>query len=161
MQISGRAWVFGDGINTDLIFPQVCFRLPLEERPKMAMHANRPDWAVQVRLGDLLVAGTDFGIGSSRPAADNLRGLGIAAVLAESINGLFFRNAANNGLPALAVRGIHGAVVEGETIWADFATGIVRVHDRELHGRPLPSFLLDIIRDGGLVPRLQRLGYID
>ena len=161
MILRGKAWVFGDDINTDLLYPASCFRLPPAERPWKTMSANRPGWSREVRPGDLLVAGSNFGTGSSRPAADNLEALGVAGVVADSINGLFFRTAVNSGLPVLEAEGVHALVREGAGVEVDLDTGVVRCDDRELHARPLPPFLARILADGGLLPRLRKEGYID
>lgn len=161
MKLVGRAWVFGDNINTDLLYPAACFRLPAAERPALTMSANRPGWSGQVRPGDLLVAGPNFGTGSSRPAADNLKALGIAGVVADSINGLFFRTAINTGLPALEAPGVRAFVREGAVVEVDLDAGTIRADERELAVKPLPPFLSRILADGGLIPRLRKEGYID
>ncbi|MGD0588279.1 MAG: 3-isopropylmalate dehydratase [Thermoplasmata archaeon] len=161
MKLAGRTWVFEDDINTDLLYPAACFRLPADERPWLTMSANRPGWSREVRSGDLLVAGTNFGTGSSRPAADNLKALGIAGVLAESVNGLFFRTAINSGLPVLEAPGIRALVPEGTIVEADLETGLIRTAGRELKVKPLPPFLARILADGGLLSRLRKEGYID
>ncbi len=161
MKLVGRAWVFEDDINTDLLYPAACFRLPAAERPRLTMSANRPGWSAEVRPGDLVIAGANFGTGSSRPAADNLKGLGVAGVVADSINGLFFRTAVNTGLPVLEAPGVRAFVREGATVEVDLDTGTIRSEGRELRVRPLPPFLSRILADGGLVPRLRNEGYID
>lgn len=161
MRVVGRAWVFDDDINTDLLYPAACFRVPAAERPRLTMSANRPGWSDQVRPGDVLVAGANFGTGSSRPAADNLKALGLGLVVAESVNGLFFRNAINTGLPVLEAPGVRAFVEEGATLEVDLDTGTLRSDGRELRTRPLPPFLSRILADGGLVPRLRKEGYID
>ncbi len=161
MKLVGRVWLFGDDINTDLIYPAACFRLPVEERPGLTMSANRPGWAAAVRPGDLLVAGANFGTGSSRPAADNLRALGLGGVVAESINGLFFRNAINSGLPVLEAPGVVGLVTEGVSLEVDLDSGRLACGGRELRVRPLPPFLSRILAGGGLLPRLRAEGYIE
>ncbi len=161
MRIAGRAWVVGDDINTDLLYPATCFRLPPAERRWQTLSANRPGWAREVRPGDVLVAGSNFGMGSSRPAADNLRDLGIRLVVADSINGLFFRTAINTGLPILEVPGVSRSVREGSRLEADLTEGWVRTDGRELQGRPLPPFLARILEDGGVLARLAKQGYID
>ncbi len=161
MKLVGRAWVFDDDINTDLLYPAACFRLPVEERPALTMSANRPGWSREVRPGDLLVAGTNFGTGSSRPAADNLKALGVAGVVAESINGLFFRNAINTGLPVLEAPGVRAFVREGTRVEIDLDTGAIRSEGRTLNVRPLPGFLARILAEGGILPRLRKEGYID
>jgi 3-isopropylmalate/(R)-2-methylmalate dehydratase small subunit len=161
MKVRGRAWVLGDDINTDLLYPAACFRLPPEERRYLTLSATRPGWSREVRPGDVLVAGANFGIGSSRPAADNLKDLGIALVLADSFNGLFFRSAVNTGLPVLEVPGISRAVREGTEVEADLTEGQVRWADQTLQVRPLPPFLARILEDGGVLARLAKQGYID
>jgi 3-isopropylmalate/(R)-2-methylmalate dehydratase small subunit len=161
MKLVGRAWVFADDINTDLLYPAACFRLPSEQRPWLTMSANRPGWSHEVRKGDLVVAGANFGTGSSRPAADNLKGLGIAGVLAESFNGLFFRTAINSGLPVLEVHGVTRVVREGDVVEADLDTGVVHAPTGEIRAKPLPRFLAEVLADGGLIARLRSHGYID
>ena len=161
MRIAGRAWVFGDDINTDLLYPTSCFRLPPAERRWQTLSASRPGWAREVRAGDVLVAGANFGMGSSRPAADNLKDLGIALVTADSINGLFFRNAINSGLPVLEAPGVSRSASEGTLLEADLTEGRVRGAGWELQGRPLPPFLSRILEDGGVLARLAKQGYID
>jgi 3-isopropylmalate/(R)-2-methylmalate dehydratase small subunit len=158
--ISGKVWIFGDDINTDLIYPQICYTLPEREKPLHAMEANRPSWASMVKNGDMLVAGRNFGTGSSRPAADNLRKLGISCILAETVNGLFLRNAVNTGIPALAVHGIYDALKEGDIITVDFGNSIVRYGDKTLGFKPLPSFLMDIIENGGIINVLKAKGLL-
>jgi 3-isopropylmalate/(R)-2-methylmalate dehydratase small subunit len=162
MKLRGRVWKFGDHVNTDLIMPIRAISLPRRERPRWAFSAERPGWSSEVRPGDLLVAGENFGTGSSRPAAEVLKDLGIACVLAESINGLFFRNCVNYALPALEVRGIAAGVSEGEEVEVEFEGAVVRNRSRttELHGEPWPPMLLDVLRAGGLVPLLERKGLL-
>jgi len=115
-----------------------------------------------VRAGDILVAGENFGTGSSRPAAEVLKDLGIACVLAETINGLFFRNCVNYALPALEVRGIVDAVAEGEELEVEFENAMIRNRNRgtELHAEAWPPMLLDVLSAGGLIPLLERKGLL-
>lgn len=159
----GRAWVFGDGINTDLMYPHICYTLPEKERPGYTMWANRPGWADGVTQGDILVAGRNFGVGSSRPAADNLNALGISVVIAESLNGLFLRNAVNSGLRAVECDGITELVDEGDTVSVDFENGVFRNKrsGSETRFKPLPKFLLEIVQAGGIIEVLRKEGYID
>lgn len=129
-QYKGRAWKFGDGISTDLLVPGslVLARagISAEEAASYCMHANRPDWSGQVRPGDILVAGRNFGRGSSRNGSTPLLTLGISCVLAESIAGIHLRNAINSGLPTLACPGIVEFVDEGEELDVDVVTGSVQ-----------------------------------
>jgi 3-isopropylmalate/(R)-2-methylmalate dehydratase small subunit len=115
-----------------------------------------------VREGDILVAGKNFGCGSSRPAAKSLRSLGVSGVLAESINGLFLRNAINFGLPALSVEGVSKMFDEGDIAEVDVGRGHVKnVRTGETKvAVPLPRALIHIIESGGLLPLLIKEGYL-
>ncbi len=162
MRFAGRVWKFGNHVNTDLIMPMHAISLPRRERPRWAFSADRPGWASEVRAGDLIVAGENFGTGSSRPAAEVLKDLGIACVLAETINGLFFRNCVNYALPALEVRGVVEGVAEGEELEVEFESGVIRNQNRgtELRAETWPPMLLDVLSAGGLIPLLERKGLL-
>lgn len=155
-------WVFGDDINTDLIYPQICYTLPEKEKPLHAMEANRPGWASMVGVGDIIIGGRNFGTGSSRPAADNLKNLGISCIIAESVNGLFLRNAVNSGIPALEASGIYNTVVEGDIITVNFKNSMITdmVSKRSITFRKLPSFLMEIIENGGIINVLRIKGLL-
>ncbi len=158
----GRVWKFGDDINTDLMYPHICYSQPEEKRPYYTMWANRPDWASQVKPGDLLVAGRNFGVGSSRPAAANLKALGIVCVLAESVNGLFLRNSVNFGFPSVSCPGITDFCKEGDIITVDFDKGTVtREDNNSLEFDPLPLFLMEIIDSGGIIEVLRKKGLLE
>jgi len=102
MSITGRAWVFGDGVNTDVMAPGLYFKSTLEVMAKHCMEAIDPDFAAAVEPGDIVVAGRDFGVGSAREQAPMaLQQLGVGAILAESYGRIFYRNALNFGLPTL------------------------------------------------------------
>ena len=113
----------------------------------MVFSANRPGWSAQVEAGDLIIAGENFGAGSGRPAARFLREIGIAGVVAESIAGLFLRNAINSGLPVLECAGIAAALREGEVLEVEYRSGTVGPLDGRfrLQGRGLPEELLEIV----------------
>lgn len=161
--LRGRVWIFGDDVNTDLIQPMHVIFKPVAEQPRWCMSANRPGWADSVQPGDVLVAGRNFGTGSSRPAARVLRDLGIGCLLAESINGLFFRNCVNFALPALEVPGVRGLFAEPDEAEIDFATATVRNPrtGEALEGEPWPDRLRTILDAGGLLPLLEAEGYVD
>ena len=109
--VEGRAWIFAEAnLNTDLMMPNKGYALSLPERAKLIFATHRPGWSEQVREGDIIVAGRNFGAGSSRPAAEILRVLGIAAIVSETISGLFFRNCVNYALPAMECPGVLDAV---------------------------------------------------
>ena len=160
--ISGRVWKFGDNINTDLMLPGDVHAGTEEDQAAAVFRANRPEWIRQMQRGDLIIGGRNYGTGSSRPAARSLRNIGIACLIAESINSLFFRNCVNFGLVALECPGISTAFDElqiAEVSLADFTirnrtTGVV------LNAQPVPQHLLDMMQNGGLYPLLEQQGYI-
>lgn len=162
MVFRGRVWIAGDNINTDLILPIQAYYLTIEEQPKWVFSANRPGWSDEVRPGDILIGGRNFGMGSSRPAARSLKNLGIACLVAESINGLFYRNAVNFALPALEAPGVAAMFEEGQTAEVSFED--FRVTNRDSGAAcdtaPMPAPLLDILRAGGIYPLLEKEGKI-
>jgi 3-isopropylmalate/(R)-2-methylmalate dehydratase small subunit len=161
--IAGRVWKFGDNINTDLMLPGPLLLATEEEQRRAVFSANRPGWVDQVRPGDIIVGGLNYGMGSSRPAARSLRNCGIAALIAESINGLFFRNAVNFGLLALECPGISTACEEGQEIEISVDDFTVRVRGTNtvLQATPVPAMLLDLMQKGGLYPYLESQGLIE
>jgi 3-isopropylmalate/(R)-2-methylmalate dehydratase small subunit len=161
--ISGKVWRFGDNINTDLMLPGPLLFATEEEQKRAVFSANRPGWVDQVGKGDIIIGGLNYGTGSSRPAARSLRNLGIAALLAESINGLFFRNAVNFGLLALECPGVHAAFEEGQIAELSLEDFTVRNRDigAALRARHVPGMLLDLMTQGGLYPHLERQGLIE
>jgi 3-isopropylmalate/(R)-2-methylmalate dehydratase small subunit len=154
----GRAFVYGDGINTDMLAPGVYMKYPIATMALHCLEAVDPDFVRMVKPGDIVVAGQGFGIGSSREqAAEALKHLGVAAVLARSYGGIFYRNALNFGLPVLVCREVE-KITAGDLVSVDAATGVVHNKTRGvmLAASPLPQFLLDMIADGGLVPHLEK-----
>src|SRR3972149_3896968 len=113
MKFNARVWKFGDNINTDLILPILAFYLTPQEQTRFVFNASRPGWVDQVKPGDIIVGGKNFGMGSSRPAARSLKNLGLACLVAPTINGLFFRNCVNFAFPAIECPGVHEAFQEG------------------------------------------------
>src|SRR5580693_2390220 len=126
---TGRVWKFGDDINTDLMLPGPLLTASEEEQRRAVFSANRPGWVDDVRPGDIIIGGRNFGTGSSRPAARSLRNLGLGALLAESINGLFFRNAVNFGFLALECPGIERAFAEDQVAEISLVDWLVRNRD--------------------------------
>jgi 3-isopropylmalate/(R)-2-methylmalate dehydratase small subunit len=159
---SGRVWCFGHDINTDLIQPIHAILAPVAEQRRYVFEANRPGWVDEVSPGDVIVAGRNFGTGSSRPAARVLVELGIGGVIAETINGLSFRNCVNYALAALECPGALDAFAEGEEASLDLATGTVRnlTRDVSLPGRPWAPALLEIHAAGGLIEQLRAEGLV-
>jgi 3-isopropylmalate/(R)-2-methylmalate dehydratase small subunit len=160
--LAGRIWTFGDNINTDLMLPGPLLLASEEDQRRAVFSANRPGWVDQVQVGDMIVGGLNYGMGSSRPAARSLRNCGIRALIADSINGLFFRNAVNFGLVALECPGVRAAFTEGQT--AEVTLEDFTVRNREtgevLRALPVPPMLLDMMLGGGLYPHLEREGLI-
>jgi 3-isopropylmalate/(R)-2-methylmalate dehydratase small subunit len=151
----GRAWVYGDNVDTDAIIP--ARYLTTTDEGELAAHAFEdldPAFASEVRPGDVVVAGANFGSGSSREHAPvALRGAGVAAVVARSFARIFFRNAINTGLPILTCPDAAEATATGDTLEVDAGEGLVRnvTRGETWRAEPLPDFILDIVRAGGLV----------
>jgi 3-isopropylmalate/(R)-2-methylmalate dehydratase small subunit len=163
MLLKGRVWVFGDNIDTDLMMPHGAFEKPLHEQAKMVFRANRPGWVDLVKKGDILVAGKNFGTGSSRPAALLFKTLGIEAVAAESINGLFFKNCINFGLPAFNCPGVTESFKEGDVAEIDPQAGTIRnvATGKSLRTGILPDMLMNIIAAGGMLELLTKEGCLE
>ncbi len=155
-------WKFGDNINTDLILPNVAFYLTQQEQLAYVFRANRPGWVDLVRPGDILIGGKNFGMGSSRPAARNLKNLGIGCLIADSINGLFYRNCVNYAFPAMECTGVETIFDEGQTAEVDFEAGLVRnvQTGSSLPARKIPRELLRIVEAGGVFALLEAEGAI-
>jgi 3-isopropylmalate/(R)-2-methylmalate dehydratase small subunit len=151
--VKGRVWLLGDNIDTDAIYPGKY--LPIIVPQEMALHALEgidPEFPKKLQPGDIIVAGSNFGCGSSREqAATCLKACGIAAIVAGSYSRIFFRNAINQGLPLVESKEARNSIKEGDVINIDFARGRIVVPGGELAFHPLPSFLTQILEDGGLI----------
>ncbi|WP_042433336.1 3-isopropylmalate dehydratase [Streptacidiphilus anmyonensis] len=162
LQVTGRVWVFGDGLTTDDMYPPDAMKLDIPEAAKQVFYNVRPGWTDQVGRGDIVVAGRNFGLGSSRPVAALLNQLGVAALIAEEFNSLFFRNAVNAGLPAMTVPDATSIFSDGDLAAIDLATGTWTNRTTQATGKvpPLPGLVLEIIAGGGILPRLAQQGYL-
>jgi 3-isopropylmalate/(R)-2-methylmalate dehydratase small subunit len=162
MIIEGKALKFGDDINTDLIFPGRYLTLTKpEDLAKYAMVGADSAFPEKVKSYGVVVAGRNFGCGSSREHAPlALKYAGVKCILAESFARIFFRNAINIGLPILECRGVHSAVDEGDLLAIDMKKGVVEDHstDKTLKAKPFPSFLINIIGNGGLIEHINAEG---
>lgn len=160
--ITGNVWKFGDDINTDLILPAPYMYLPEEKQARHVFEANRPGWVDLVKPGDIIVAGRNFGTGSSRPAPLALSALGIGCLIADTINPLFFRNCVSFGLPALECTGVSAAFGEGDVAEVWLAQAQVRNARTatSLDGLPIPETLLGLMLGGGIFPLLEFEGLI-
>jgi 3-isopropylmalate/(R)-2-methylmalate dehydratase small subunit len=155
---AGRAFVFGDNVDTDTLAPGLYMKKPIEEMARHTLEALDPTFATSVRAGDIVVGGENFGMGSSREqAVMTLRQLGVAAVIAKSFAGLFFRNALNLGLPALACADA-GKIRAGDRLAIAPEQGrIENLTTGESYAcEPIPPHLVEMIRDGGLLPHLEK-----
>jgi 3-isopropylmalate/(R)-2-methylmalate dehydratase small subunit len=162
--LRGHAWTFGVNVDTDQIIPAKYAIYSLDER-KLGEYAMEgvPDkgegWAKRVSPGDILVAGSNFGCGSSREIAPvAIRGAGISAVVADSFARIFFRNAINMGYPILQSPQAAEAVREGDELEIDLEEGIIRdfTLGDEFKAEPFPEFMNELIKMGGLVPWVRK-----
>jgi len=153
--IEGRVFKYGDNVNTDVIFPGK-YTYTVTDPEEMARHALEDldaEFASQVRPGDVIVAGANFGCGSSREqAAVCLKQAGVGAVLAKSFARIFFRNAINSGLPVLTCADAVQALSAGDRVRVDLEAGTIASGGREFRFPPLPVEVRGILESGGLVP---------
>ena len=156
--MSRRIFLLGDDIDTDQLAPGQYMRGGIEAIAAHCLEAARPDFAPSVQPGDIVVAGRNFGAGSSREqAAEALRHLQVAGVVALSFAGIFYRNAVNLGLPVLIAPSIDG-VVDGDLATLDADGGVLQLTAKgiALPLDPMPENLRAIIQAGGLVPYLKK-----
>ena len=156
--MSGRIFLFGDDIDTDQLAPGQYMRGGIEALAAHCLEATRPDFAINVQPGDIIVAGRNFGTGSSREqAVEALRYLQVAGVIALSFAGIFYRNAINLGLPVLIVTSIDG-VKDGDKASLDLTGSVLNliVRNTDIALEPMPENLQEIIERGGLVQYLKK-----
>lgn len=156
--MSGRAFVFGDNIDTDVMAPGSLMKLEPMELASHCLAAVDPDFAKTVQTGDFVVGGWSFGIGSSREqAAVSLKLLGVQAVVAKSFARIFWRNAINLGLPCITLDEA-GEIAAGDELTVDLAAGRLEnlTQGRAYAFSPLPPHIMQMIDDGGLMPHLKR-----
>jgi len=154
MVIKGRAHKFGDDINTDdIIAAKYLVSADAKELGRHCMESIKPDFVPKVKEGDIIVGGKNFGCGSSREHAPlAIKGCGIAAVVAESFAGIFFRNAINIGLPFLELKAA-GQINDSDELEIDLSRGIIKnlSQNQIFQTEPFPEFLQEIIRHNGLM----------
>lgn len=158
MNEPGRVWRLGDRIDTDVLAPGSLMKLDARTLATHCLKSVRPDFAAHVRPGDVIVADEAFGIGSSREqAAISLKVLGVRAVLARSFARIFFRNAFNQGLPAIICPAAVTAR-DGDRVSLDLAAGRAFNHSsgEAYEFAPIPEHLMRIVSAGGLMPYLKR-----
>jgi len=163
MRIAGTAWKFGDDISTDHITPGRYYHLR-SNMPELAKHIMEdadPDFMKKFRPGDFIVAGKNFGMGSSREHAPlALKIAGVSAVIAKSFARIFYRNAINVGLPVLIAD--TDSIDSGDELEVDLEKGVIvnRTKGEELKVKPVPDFMLKILNEGGLVSYVRKHGDI-
>ena len=160
--MTGKVWVLGDDIDTDIIIPTEYLALKtIDDMKQYGFSPLRPELADQIKPGDIIVAGKNFGCGSSREQAPEIiKALGIQCVIAKSFARIFFRNSINNGLLLIEQPTLYDDIKEGDTI------SVVMNEHVDYNGKTypiaaLPENLMDIIRAGGLVKAMRKLNGLD
>jgi 3-isopropylmalate/(R)-2-methylmalate dehydratase small subunit len=155
----GRVWKYGNGVNTDVIFPGK-YTYTISDPAEMARHALEdldPDFASNVQPGDVIVAGKNWGNGSSREqAVTSLKQAGVGAVIAVSFARIWYRNAINNGLLALTCPEAVAALSHGDQVEIDLEAGLITCEAGSFSFPPFAPSVRAIIACGGLIPHLQR-----
>lgn len=159
--LKGRAFKFGDSISTDHIVPGrlAHLRSNLPELAKHVMEDADPTFASRVEAGDFIVAGSNFGLGSSREHAPVvIKMAGVTAILAKSVARIFFRNAINLGLPVLICD--TDKIDDGDELEVDLTSGTVKdiTNGHQLTCSKIPEVMLSILNEGGLIPYIQKYG---
>ncbi len=157
-KVQGRVWKFGDDISTDhIIAGKYLGSMESKVLAEHVMENVDPQFSKRVRPGDIILAGTNFGCGSSREQAPMaLKAAGVSCVVANTFARIFFRNSINIGFPVIECPGLHEKVKEGEGITIDLEAGHVALSSGErVRFQPLPPNIMEILRAGGLVPKLR------
>ena len=156
---TGKVWVLGDDIDTDIIIPTEYLALKtIDDMKQYGFSPLRPELAGQIEKGDIIVAGKNFGCGSSREHAPvAIKASGISCVIAKSFARIFYRNAINIGLPILECPAASEAISEGDTVSIDFDTGVItdETTGQTFQAAPFPPFIQKIIKAGGLMKSIQ------
>lgn len=158
--IQGRVWKFGDNIDTDQIALTVYGRLPMNEMKLHVLKRIRPEFGKGAKPGDIIVAGANFGCGSSRETAPvAIKALGIGAVVAESFARIFFRNAIAIGLPAITCPGISTAFEDSDQLKLDIDKAQVTNlrNGKVLKAEALPAEMLEVLEKGGILALLKAM----
>ena len=158
----GKVWVLGDDIDTDIIIPTEYLALKtIDDMKQYGFSPLRPELAAQIKPGDIIVAGKNFGCGSSREQAPEvIKALGIPCIIAKSFARIFYRNALNNGLLLLEQPELHDVVKEGDTITVTVNED-VDYNGKKYPIASLPENLMEIIEAGGLVKAMRRRNGLD
>lgn len=162
MKMKGKAWKFGDDVNTDLIIPARYLNTSdHKELGEHCMEDANPDFVKKVSKGDFIVGGKNFGCGSSREHAPiSIRACGVSAVIAKDFARIFFRNAINTGLPVFESEEASKGIESGDELEIDVDSGTIKnlTKDKEYKAKPLPGFAQNIIKEGGLLAYVKNKG---
>ena len=162
MKFNGSVWKFGDHVDTDLIIPARF--LNVSDKDKLARNCFgdlRPDFAKNVQQGDIIVAGSNFGCGSSREHAPvAIKTVGINVIIAKSFARIFYRNAFNIGLPLLESEEAVDAFSEDDMAAVDLNSGDLFQGGKRFIAKPIPGFMMEIVRAGGLVDYVRQTGFV-
>ena len=160
MKLEGRIWKFGSDIDTDAIIPaRYLNQSDPDELAKHVMEDERPHFFKEVRKGDILLAEKNFGCGSSREHAPlALKTAGISCIIAKSFARIFYRNSLNLGLPLLESPEAAEMIREGDQVRVNLSTGEISdlTQKKKFTAKPIPPFMQELIRDGGLIRHLQK-----
>ena len=160
MVLRGKVWKFGNDVDTDVIIPvQYTIGTDVSEFGKHCMEGLDPLFPTKVSPGDIIVAGTNFGCGSSRePAPLAIKAAGISCVIAQSFARIFYRNAFNVGLPLIECRNATEAIQAGDEVEVDVDSGRVRdvTTGLVLEASAIPPFMQELIKDGGLMRHIAK-----
>ncbi|MDR1578738.1 MAG: 3-isopropylmalate dehydratase [Synergistaceae bacterium] len=159
MKIKGRVWKYGDDVNTDVIFAGK-YTYTVKERSEMAKYALEdldPNFTKNAQAGDIIVAGKNWGCGSSREqAAICLKERGVGAIIARSFARIHYRNCLNEGLPIIISSEIQALVEKGDEIEIDFDSGEITAGGKKIKFPPYPEFVQGLVNDGGLIPHVKK-----
>jgi len=164
MIFKGSAWRFGNDIDTDAIIPARYLNTSDPgELKKHCMEDADQQFPTKVKPGDIIVAGKNFGCGSSREHAPiSIKAVGVSCVIAGSFARIFFRNSFNMGLPIFESDEASRAIGQGDLVEVDAGTGLIRdlTTGAEFTARPIPAFMQELIADGGLIEHIRKRGSI-
>ena len=152
-KFTGKVWVLGDDIDTDIIIPTEYLALKtIDDMKQYGSSPLRPELAGQIQKGDIIVAGKNFGCGSSREQAPSvLKALGVKAVVAKSFARIFYRNSINIGLPVIISKDLYDKVEDGADIDINLSEGWIKTEDETLPCTKLPPYMQNILDHGGLI----------
>jgi 3-isopropylmalate dehydratase small subunit len=160
MEFKGKAWAFGDDINTDLIIPaRYLNSTDPKELAAHCMEDEDPQFPSKVRSGDMIVGGKNFGCGSSREHAPiAIKAVGVSVIIAHSFARIFYRNAFNLGIPILESKAAAAAIQNNDVLDVDIGRGRIynTTRDETYHARPTPAFMQELLAAGGLVPYVKK-----